>query len=80
MYQDFKTPVFLIQGSVFLSIVKRLIKKNVDVLKLSASLRPPNQFYAKEKFYGGLPSGHMSQSVFCLTLSALRCSYPLTLC
>eukprot|EP01129_Flabellula_baltica_P017632 TRINITY_DN9831_c0_g1_i1.p1 TRINITY_DN9831_c0_g1~~TRINITY_DN9831_c0_g1_i1.p1 ORF type:complete len:317 (-),score=40.76 TRINITY_DN9831_c0_g1_i1:63-968(-) len=71
MYQDFKIPVFLIEGTVYVSCVKRFIKRNIDKLKLDISLRPPNEDYDHEKkFYGGLPSGHMAQSAFCMFVCA----------
>jgi len=67
---DVRIPeLLLIQGSLWLGILKRIVKMVTDECKLETAIRPRNErFDHKALYYGGTPSGHMCQIAFGLWL------------
>jgi membrane-associated phospholipid phosphatase len=59
--------IFLI-GLPLTGITKQLLK----LLRADFCLRPPNGDYKKCAYYGGFPSGHMTEMIYITTLYALE--------
>lgn len=51
----------LILCTVWMSVFKRFLKKFVDSMHIRPALRPPNQSFPRGMYFGGFPSGHVSQ-------------------
>jgi membrane-associated phospholipid phosphatase len=74
---DFKrdTALMFVQGSMWMSLVKRGLKMFADRKHYRGAKRPPNEHFIRGIYYGGFPSGHMSQSGFAVALHALNLLY-----
>lgn len=51
----------LILCTVWMSVFKRILKNLVDSMHIRPALRPPNQAFPRGMYFGGFPSGHVSQ-------------------
>jgi hypothetical protein len=51
----------LVICSVWMSVNKRLLKNLVNALHIRPALRPANQAFPRGMYFGGFPSGHVSQ-------------------
>lgn len=52
----------LLLVSVWMSFFKRIVKKIADLLYIRPARRPPNEEFPRGIYYGGFPSGHVSQT------------------
>lgn len=64
-----ETALMFVQGSMWMSLVKRGLKMIADAKHLKGARRPPNEHFIKGIYYGGFPSGHMSHSAYAITLA-----------
>jgi membrane-associated phospholipid phosphatase len=57
---DFKrdTALMFVQGSMWMSLVKRGLKMFADKKHYRGAKRPPNEHFVRGIYYGGFPSGH----------------------
>lgn len=51
----------LIFCTVWMSVVKRFLKNFVNAMHIRPALRPPSSAYPRGMYFGGFPSGHVSQ-------------------
>jgi len=51
----------LVICSVWMSVVKRMLKNGVNMLYIRPALRPANSAFPRGMYFGGFPSGHVSQ-------------------
>lgn len=58
----------LILCTVWMSVFKRILKNIVDGLHIRPALRPPNQSFPRGMYFGGFPSGHVSQCFVAMLL------------
>lgn len=52
----------LVLCTVWMSVVKRVLKNLANMLRMSVALRPPNEAFPRGLYFGGFPSGHVSQT------------------
>ena len=48
--------------TIWMSVIKRVLKNFVNMLRIRAALRPPNEAFPRGLYFGGFPSGHVSQA------------------
>jgi hypothetical protein len=65
------TALMFVQGSMWMSLVKRGLKMLADAKHMRGARRPPNEHFIRGIYYGGFPSGHMSHSAYALTLTLI---------
>lgn len=55
--------LILVISTVWMSLVKRVLKMLVNILHIRSALRPANERFPRGLYYGGFPSGHVSQAM-----------------
>lgn len=63
--------LLFVEGSMWMSLVKRGLKMIADRRRIPAARRPPNENFARGIYYGGFPSGHLSQAGYAIALYRL---------
>lgn len=54
--------------TIYCSLMKRGLKMLADKKRFKAAIRPPNEQFQRGIYYGGFPSGHLSQAGYAITL------------